>query len=151
MSLVEDKHGDILLDFVPFDGGDNLPDQLSGFSVIVLRFQGQPLLVHNRHKKHWENPGGHRETDETPLQCVLREINEETGQSPENVRARGAIKIKSRGKGKVVQGTLFSGTLKTLRPFEKNEEIEAICCWDGKTDIGYINEIDRKLIEIIPA
>jgi 8-oxo-dGTP diphosphatase len=149
MSLAEDKHGDILLDYVPLNNDEKFADPSPGFSVIILRHQGRPLLVHNHHKRHWEVPGGHREKDETPLECVLREIDEETGQSPENVRAEGLIKIQSRTKGKIVQGVIFSGTLGSIRQFEPNDEIEAICCWDGKTDIGYINEIDRKLIEII--
>jgi 8-oxo-dGTP diphosphatase len=151
MSLATDKHGDVLLDFVPVKDGGRWMNRSLGFSVIVLRFEGKTLLVHNRHKQHWENPGGHREKDETPLECVLREILEETGQTPEYVRAEGIISIQSVNKGKIVYGAIFSGTVKTLKDFKNNDEITAICCWNGIDDIGYINEIDRKLIEIIPS
>ena len=146
MNLATDKYGDVLVNFVPLINGE-APGPV-GFSVIVLKHNEKTVLVYNRYKKHWEVPGGHREKDETPLQCVLREIKEETGQIPAAVHAAGIIGIQSTGKGKVVHGMLFSGTLQTLLPFEENDEIAQICYWNGRDDIGYINEIDRKLVEL---
>lgn len=44
----------------------------------VVARQGRILLLHNE-RGEWELPGGRLETGETPQQCVVREIAEETG------------------------------------------------------------------------
>lgn len=44
---------------------------------VVVR-GGRVLLVHNE-RDEWELPGGRLELEETPPQCVAREITEETG------------------------------------------------------------------------
>jgi 8-oxo-dGTP pyrophosphatase MutT (NUDIX family) len=53
---------------------------LNLFSVsvkgVVVR-DGRVLLLHNE-RNEWELPGGRLEIDETPMECVAREIAEET-------------------------------------------------------------------------
>jgi mutator protein MutT len=44
---------------------------------VVIR-DGQVMLLHNE-RKEWELPGGKLEPDESPEQCVVREIYEELG------------------------------------------------------------------------
>jgi len=44
----------------------------------VVAQAGRVLLLHNE-REEWELPGGRLEVDETPEQCVAREITEETG------------------------------------------------------------------------
>lgn len=44
---------------------------------VVVR-DGRVLLLHNE-RDEWELPGGRLEIGETPMQCVAREITEETG------------------------------------------------------------------------
>jgi ADP-ribose pyrophosphatase YjhB (NUDIX family) len=44
---------------------------------VVVR-DGRVLLLHNE-RGEWELPGGRLEIGETPEQCVVREIAEETG------------------------------------------------------------------------
>jgi 8-oxo-dGTP pyrophosphatase MutT (NUDIX family) len=55
---------------VPFRG------QISVKGVVLL--DERVLLVGNE-RAEWELPGGRLELDETPEQCVVREIAEETG------------------------------------------------------------------------
>lgn len=44
----------------------------------VVAREGHILLLHNE-RAEWELPGGRLEIGETPQQCVVREIAEETG------------------------------------------------------------------------
>lgn len=44
----------------------------------VVARAGRTLLLHNE-RDEWELPGGRLELGETPEQCVVREIHEETG------------------------------------------------------------------------
>lgn len=44
----------------------------------VVTREGRVLLLHNE-RGEWELPGGRLEIGETPQQCVVREIAEETG------------------------------------------------------------------------
>lgn len=60
--------------------------EFSGAKLAV--FLGDDLLVIKRDNKpdipypgHWDLPGGGREGDETPLECALRETNEEVSLS----------------------------------------------------------------------
>lgn len=44
-------------------------------------------------------------------------------------------------------GALFTGQLNQLDDFVENDEARSIILWDGTSDIGQIEEIDKKLIE----
>lgn len=48
-------------------------------SGFVLHPDHKILLVHHRKLKVWLYPGGHVEPNETPDECVVREILEESG------------------------------------------------------------------------
>lgn len=64
---------------------ENMTDRAFGGAKIALLCDGR-LLVYQRDDKPgipwprmWDLPGGGRENGETPLQCVLRETQEEFG------------------------------------------------------------------------
>jgi 8-oxo-dGTP diphosphatase len=42
---------------------------------------------------------------------------------------------------------MFSGDLEDLKLSKENDEAEQIVLWDKKKDIGYIDDIDEKLLE----
>ena len=48
--------------------------------------------------------------------------------------------------GKTEYGGVFCAYIDETRPFQSNEEAGEIVFWDGKEEIGYIDEIDRTLI-----
>ncbi len=49
------------------------------FGGIVKSPEGRYLMVQGRLSEKWSFPKGHIEVGETPLECVCREIKEETG------------------------------------------------------------------------
>ena len=62
-----------------------------GIGVIVLR--DHRILLGKRRNAHgtgdWSPPGGHLEFGETPENCAIREVREETGLTIENARLGG--------------------------------------------------------------
>lgn len=48
------------------------------FAVVIAHRDGRVLLVHNRKRRVWELPGGWIDPGETPAQCALRELAEES-------------------------------------------------------------------------
>ena len=144
--------GDILLAFIPIQQEELLDTaKFAPFthSLIVLRYEGKTLLVHDIYKNRWEVPGGKIEPGETPHICILRELKEETGQTPTNIQLEGVMQVYTKEKNQVVYGALYSGNQDVMRPFIANSETSKIIYWDGFSDIGYIDEIDQKLTELV--
>ncbi|MBM7691428.1 8-oxo-dGTP diphosphatase [Peribacillus deserti] len=47
-------------------------------SFAVINSKGKFLLCYNIWRKQWELPAGRREGNETPRECAMRELYEET-------------------------------------------------------------------------
>jgi len=62
--------------------------------LCYVEHEGLVLMLH-RHKEpnlgQWTAPGGKMEWDESPLECVVREMREETGLKVEQPELRGII------------------------------------------------------------
>ncbi|MBI1730478.1 NUDIX domain-containing protein [Candidatus Acetothermia bacterium] len=56
---------------------------------VIFNDDGEVLLCHRRDYDMWVLPGGGMNRDETPWECVIREIREETGLEAELVRLTG--------------------------------------------------------------
>ncbi|HEX9897049.1 MAG TPA: NUDIX hydrolase [Dehalococcoidales bacterium] len=152
MSIMVNKSGDVLLTFIPIRREESLDMvKFAPFthSLIVLRYKGTTLLVHDIYKNRWEVPGGKIEQGETPHTCILRELKEETGQVPTSIQLEGVMQVFSKEKNQVVYGALYSGNQDIVMPFTENSEVSQIIYWDGRSDIGYIDEIDQKLTELV--
>jgi 8-oxo-dGTP diphosphatase len=115
------------------------------FALVVARHGGRALLVFNRWRQHWELPGGMIDPGETPRACAARELLEETGQAAGELRYRGLMRIRFPS-GNAELGALYATELPPLRPFAANEEVERIALWDGRENLGYVEEIDAALI-----
>jgi len=62
-------------------------------SYAVIQVGDEILFAFNRFRKRWELPAGRREMNETPKDCAIRELYEETGQRIENLVFKGLAKI----------------------------------------------------------
>lgn len=57
----------------------SLPAKRMGAGLLIRDDAGRPMLVEPAYKPDWEIPGGVVEADESPRECVIREVREELG------------------------------------------------------------------------
>lgn len=97
------------------------------------------LMLHRTVKKNdvnkdkWIGVGGHFEADESPEECVLREVKEETGYTLTSYRYRGLVTFVS-GNGVTEYMSLF-----TADGFEG----KAIACDEGELEWINKNELNN--------
>ncbi len=66
-------------------------------TLCYVEHEGRYLMLHRTKKKEdinggkWIGVGGHFEENESPDECMAREIREETGLTPTSWRARGVV------------------------------------------------------------
>ena len=83
-------------DMVLFEGGFGL-DRSNLTTLCYIEKDGQYLMLHRTKKEQdinqgkWIGIGGHFLKDETPEECLLREVYEETGLTLTSYRFRGLI------------------------------------------------------------
>jgi len=96
-------------------------------TLCYIEQDGKYLMLHRTVKKNdvnkdkWIGVGGHFEADESPEECVVREVKEETGYTLTSYRFRGLVTFIS-GNGVTEYMSLF-----TADGFEG----EAISCNEG--------------------
>ena len=65
------------------------------YTTLVFLRRGDELLLAMKKRGHgegnWNGPGGKLEPGETPLQCAVRECEEEVGVTPENLELVGEL------------------------------------------------------------
>lgn len=154
MAIITDSKGNIFLDFFMMaeDELENISlDAPLTHSLIVVTYQNKYLLIFNKWRRAWELPGGIIEDGESTRECVIRELFEETHQQAGNVEFKGLMKFELQpdfhGPKRFEYGALFAGELDIVVDFVENDEAEKIIFWDGFSDIGQIEEIDKKIIE----
>ena len=110
-------------------------------TLCYLEKNGQYLMLHRTVKKNdvnhdkWIGVGGHFEQDESPEECLLREVKEETGYTLTSYRYRALVTFVS-GTGVTEYMSLF-----TADGFEGEE----ISCDEGDlewVDISRIGELN---------
>ena len=105
-------------------------------TLCYIEHNGRYLMLHRTVKKNdvnkdkWIGVGGHFEEDESPEECLLREVKEETGYTLTSYRYRGIVTFIS-GNGVTEYMSLF-----TADGFEG----EAIACDEG--ELSWV-EIDK--------
>ena len=114
-------------------------------TLCYIEQDGRYLMLHRTVKKNdinkdkWIGVGGHFEADESPDECVLREVKEETGYTLTSYQYRGIVTFVS-GNGVTEYMSLFTADGFEGTPIECDEgelewvPIEKICelnLWEG--------------------
>ena len=124
-------------------------------TLCYIEKDGKLLMLHRTKKKNdpnkglWMGVGGHLEGDESPDECVLREVFEETGLTLTDYRLRSVIKF-SDGDWKEIMflyhASGFTGSIKEcnegeLAWIEKNKAVCGLPSWEG--DKIFLRLIDK--------
>lgn len=115
--------------------------------LCYLKHGGRTLMIHrNRkpgdvHRGKWNTLGGKMEPGETPEECAIREVREESGLEVKNPRLRGVITFPEFADEQdwfvfVFTCTEFTGELKEECPegtihWVKDEDLSALPLWEG--------------------
>lgn len=103
--------------------------------LFVIR-GGEILLIHKKRglgAGKINGPGGHLEPGETPLQCAIREVQEELCVTPKGVRACGELRFQFTD-GFSLHGYVFTASSCAGEP---RETAEAIPHWTALDAIPY--------------
>jgi len=151
MAIAVNRHGITLLEYSQIPENQLVSDIYRPLlmTFLVIRHNQDFLLVYHRQRQTWELPGGHIESGESARDCAIRELFEETGQRVDPLEFRAVLKYRSESENRFYYGTLFSGELFSPIPFRENEEISQITYWNGAENIGYIDDIDAAVIDLI--
>ncbi len=110
-------------------------------TLCYIEQDGKYLMLHRTVKKNdvnkdkWIGVGGHFEQDESPEECLLREVKEETGYTLTSYRYRGIVTFVS-GSGVTEYMSLFTADGFEGEPCACDEgELE----WVEKNKIGELN------------
>lgn len=157
MSLAADRWGNFLEDFIACreeEAAARAVDGRIASAAVVVRTSSGVLMIYNRHREQWEIPGGGIEAGETPRECVVRELEEETGQTAEKLAFRGLQKMRlkpddSHREWWVEYGAIYEGAPGEPRPFVGSDEVSRMTFWDPASEMANVSPVDRKLIECV--
>ncbi|NLY88953.1 MAG: NUDIX domain-containing protein [Firmicutes bacterium] len=150
MSIVKNKKGDIFLDLVKDEEANILGNEKYKpltHSLVIIKCGGKYLLVFDKWKGQWEVPGGGIKGRETPRECAIREVYEETNLKLDDLEFIGIMKFSLQPDQRIEYGALYAAEISGLNEFAETDEIKKIILWDLQEDIGYVDEIDKKLLE----
>ena len=150
--LAKNKSGWTLLEYINIKEDDITNYQNVTGAYAILRIADKYVVGYNKWRKQWEFPAGGIETGETAREAAIRELYEETHQKTDNLTFKGLFKVKD-AKENIKYQAIFVGRQNELTPFAPNEtdEMEKIILWDMKEDIGYVDECDIKIVQIVSS
>jgi 8-oxo-dGTP diphosphatase len=146
---VANRHGVVLHEMV-----DLREDQLEGplphpltHALVVVRHAGRWLLLFNGFTQQWGLPGGVLEPGESARTCAERQLELETGQRAEELAYLGVMHV-SFPPGRIEYGALFAAELGSMHPYAVRDGAARLGLWDGREDIGEVNEIHATLLTL---
>lgn len=125
-------------------------------TLCYIEKDGQYLMLHRISKKNdinkdkWIGIGGHFEGDESPEECLLREVEEETGLTLTSYRFRGIVTFCSEGYQTeymcLYTADGFSGTMKACNEgkleWVDKDRIFELNLWDG--DVLFFDLLEKE-------
>jgi 8-oxo-dGTP diphosphatase len=151
MILAENKSGQQLLEYIKVCEKDLLESDVfkpvTG-SFAFIRCSDKYLIAYNKWRKQWEFPAGKIEKGETYKECAIRELFEETNQNVTNLEYRGLFKIYDKNKSQVRYRTAYFAEIDKITGFKENDEMTEIMLWNLESDIGYFDEVDKKMLQL---
>lgn len=118
------------------------------FTLNVLFHKGSVVLVHNRTRLKWEFPGGGIEAGETPHECAIREIFEESTQVLQALEPLGLAKFHLMPDDRFEYCAIFTAQLEDVLPFEPNNEMDALTMWQPFEHLETTDTITHALTKI---
>ena len=148
--LVKNKSGWVLLEHLDIKEEDITKYEKVTGAFAIVTVGGKYLIGYNKWRQQWEFCGGGIEPGETAREAALRELLEETHQKAESLVFKGISRMQ-RPNGEFCYQAVFVGTVKQLEPFAATEddEMSEIMLWDLKQEIGYVDECDMKIVEMV--
>jgi len=110
-------------------------------TLCYIEKDGKYLMLHRTVKKNdvnkdkWIGVGGHFELDESPEECVVREVKEETGYTLTSYKFRGLVTFIS-GNGVTEYMSLFTADGFEGEPISCNE---GVLEWVAKEEVLKLN------------
>ncbi len=101
---------------------DHVEDELLKFAVIISFYHGKLVLCRHKDRDTYEIPGGHREADESILDCAKRELFEETGAIAFDIEPLCAYATMGKNRvnvsGDIIYGMLFVADIRKMDKLE---------------------------------
>jgi len=148
--LAKNKSGWKLIEYI--DIGEDCIDQYQNVTgaYAILKVADKYVVGYNAWRKQWEFPAGGIDDGETPREAAIRELFEETHQKNSMLEFKGLFKVED-AKGNIKYQAIFVCYQEELLPFEYNDkdEMNEIKLWDMQEDIGYVDECDVKIAQIV--
>ena len=146
--LATNRSGWMLLEYQKIKERDILKYNVTGAFAIV-KVGVSYLFWFNNWRKQWELPAGGIEQGETARKAAERELFEETHQENGVLVFKGLAKV-MKPDGEIKYQAIYQCFQEKLLPFDKNDddEMDEILLWDLIQDIGYVDEIDLKILEL---
>ena len=114
-------------------------------SLVVGIQNNRVLFVNNNWKKEWELAGGVKEEGESPRECAVREMYEESLKTPIDLIFHSVMEWRLGKDQKEEYGALYTCQIEGEAETLNTEEIGKTCFWDLKKDIGEYAELDKTL------